>query len=460
MIFKIKNLGIIDEAEVDLSKDLILLTGQNNTGKTYLAYSIYGFFEYFLQHEFILKVIPTLDLDNVLNELFDKKKIEIDLYNLFIQNNKKIFKNFSNMYLEQLNKVLGSDKSFISKTKFSIYPKDIKKTNLKNYFIQYTEQLRRGSPEINYELIKNENSDKFLIEIFHIDNSKSEAKRIIVDTIERFFISMLWRYFFTKQIFMFPAERIAINVFSKDLSLKRIKLIEELSRSTDPKSLIERQTSRYPLPILNNLIISEDLDALQKNISTYNYIADEIEILLNGKINISEYGQMKFNPDNNGNVNLDIHLTGSSVKSLAGLVFYFRHLAKEGDYIIIDEPELTLHPDNQKKIARIIATMINAGFKVIASTHSDYIIKEINNLIMLSKEVKNKDELLKKYGYKKNELLKPEQVEALLFKVGNRKPEKINITETGFTVETIDTVIESLDTETEDIYFQIFEKAQ
>ncbi|MEZ4888168.1 MAG: AAA family ATPase [Chitinophagales bacterium] len=44
MIFKVKNLGIIEEAEVDLGKDLILLTGHNNTGKTYLAYAIYGLF--------------------------------------------------------------------------------------------------------------------------------------------------------------------------------------------------------------------------------------------------------------------------------------------------------------------------------------------------------------------------------------------------------------------------------
>jgi recombinational DNA repair ATPase RecF len=41
MIFNVKNLGYIEEASVDLSKDLIVLTGQNNTGKTYLAYTIY-----------------------------------------------------------------------------------------------------------------------------------------------------------------------------------------------------------------------------------------------------------------------------------------------------------------------------------------------------------------------------------------------------------------------------------
>ena len=34
MKLTVKNLGAISHAEVDLSKDLILLTGENNTGKS------------------------------------------------------------------------------------------------------------------------------------------------------------------------------------------------------------------------------------------------------------------------------------------------------------------------------------------------------------------------------------------------------------------------------------------
>jgi len=42
MKFKIKNLGAISEAEVDLTKNINIFCGQNRTGKTYLAYIIYG----------------------------------------------------------------------------------------------------------------------------------------------------------------------------------------------------------------------------------------------------------------------------------------------------------------------------------------------------------------------------------------------------------------------------------
>ncbi len=44
MFLRVENLGPLRSAEVDLSKELILLTGRNNTGKTYLAWSVFGLF--------------------------------------------------------------------------------------------------------------------------------------------------------------------------------------------------------------------------------------------------------------------------------------------------------------------------------------------------------------------------------------------------------------------------------
>ena len=45
MKFTFKNLGKLDEAIIDL-KDLNLVCGTNNTGKTYLLYTIYGFLNF------------------------------------------------------------------------------------------------------------------------------------------------------------------------------------------------------------------------------------------------------------------------------------------------------------------------------------------------------------------------------------------------------------------------------
>ncbi|MGB1243262.1 MAG: AAA family ATPase, partial [Chitinophagales bacterium] len=205
--------------------------------------------------------------------------------------------------------------------------------------------------------------------------------------------------------------------------------------------------------------IAEDLANLSKQKSQFIHLAEELERdLLKGKIVISEHGQAEYLPDNEESLNLELHLTGSIVKSLANIVFYLRHLAQPHDTIIIDEPELNLHPDNQRLIARFLGRLVNEGFKVIVSTHSDYIVRELNNIIMLSREHENRDALLEKYGYQKNQLVKPEQVEALLFTKDSRKPTKIEVDESGLTVKTIDEVIEQMNISAEDIYFQLFEK--
>ena len=46
MKFKFENLGPIDNAELKLG-DLTVIAGRNNTGKTYLAHTIYGFLKDF-----------------------------------------------------------------------------------------------------------------------------------------------------------------------------------------------------------------------------------------------------------------------------------------------------------------------------------------------------------------------------------------------------------------------------
>ena len=42
--FRFKNIGPVKEAEMELG-DLTIIAGRNNTGKTYLAYTLYGFSE-------------------------------------------------------------------------------------------------------------------------------------------------------------------------------------------------------------------------------------------------------------------------------------------------------------------------------------------------------------------------------------------------------------------------------
>ena len=108
--------------------------------------------------------------------------------------------------------------------------------------------------------------------------------------------------------------------------------------------------------------------------------------------------------------------SSSSVRSLLYVGFYLKHIAQKGDLLMIDEPELNLHPENQRKIARLLVRLVNVGIKVFVTTHSDYIIKELNTLIMLNykKESEVIKELMKKYNYDKSELISQDRIKVFI----------------------------------------------
>ena len=77
---------------------------------------------------------------------------------------------------------------------------------------------------------------------------------------------------------------------------------------------------------------------------------------------------------------------------------------------MVDEPELSLHPENQRRIARLFARLANIGVKVFITTHSDYIVKELNTLIMLNHDKPHLKRVAEENGYQESELIKADQV--------------------------------------------------
>jgi ABC-type multidrug transport system ATPase subunit len=149
--------------------------------------------------------------------------------------------------------------------------------------------------------------------------------------------------------------------------------------------------------------------------------------------------------------------SSSAVRSLLDIGFYLRHEARIGDLLIVDEPELNLHPENQRRIAKLFARLINIGIKVFITTHSDYIIKEINTLIMLNHDQPHLKEIAAEEGYRQEELLSADQVkvyiaeQALEMLKGKKRKTKFNTLtpakidpEMGIEARSFDTTIEKM----------------
>jgi len=54
----------------------------------------------------------------------------------------------------------------------------------------------------------------------------------------------------------------------------------------------------------------------------------------------------------------------------------------------------------------LLANLVNCGMKIFITTHSDYILRELNNLILLNGDSPHLAKIAKDEGYSKMELIK------------------------------------------------------
>ena len=104
--------------------------------------------------------------------------------------------------------------------------------------------------------------------------------------------------------------------------------------------------------------------------------------------------------------------TSSMVSELAPLVLFLKYLVTDDDLLILEEPESHLHPGAQRQMARGIARLVNAGIRVIITTHSDMFIAQINNLLRLSHASKR---WIREHKFQPQDCLRREQIGAFLF---------------------------------------------
>ena len=118
-------------------------------------------------------------------------------------------------------------------------------------------------------------------------------------------------------------------------------------------------------------------------------IAAEIEkSILGGSVFVERsdligFPQFMYRPDGWRNA-LRLTNTSSMVSELAPVVLYLRHLVRPGDVLIIEEPESSLHPAMQVELIRQIAAIVRAGVRVILTTHSEWVLEELSNLVLAS----------------------------------------------------------------------------
>ena len=456
MKIKVNNLGAIRTADIDLSKKLTIFCGPNNTGKTYLSYVIYALLTASKQSSYIAKSIP----QESLRELFEYRAIEINI----IPEEVVVYKKkLTEHVLENLDTVFGISeekaKSFFKDFQLQFTP-SLEECSEKISTLEFVCKMNLGS--LSFAILKRE-PFKIVVKPSDTNDYTNEPVLPILRSLIYTGVLGLIATYPILGVSIFPVERMSVYTFKKELSINRNILVDQILRlekneKINPFDFVNQRSKRYPIAISRNLDIANDLTEIQKNRGDYFELAETIEKdLLGGHISITKEGDVMFTSDKTSKSKImPIHMAASVIKSISSLVIYLKHLAHKGDLIIIDEPEMNLHPNSQILLVHIFAKLLNSDLKLLISTHSDYIIREFNNLIMASSL--NNEDLISKHRYTNDILVNKDDVNVYYFQYKTKKNvdvEAVDVTDTGFAISSIDDTIDKQNRIAEDLYFNL-----
>ena len=180
-----------------------------------------------------------------------------------------------------------------------------------------------------------------------------------------------------------------------------------------------------PLPVLSG-VVSDFLEQLielggrRNRISGPGALAARLEQeILMGAVRTRQsetgYPTFLYRPDD-WKDDLPLMNTSSMVSELAPVVLYLRDVVRPGDTLIIGEPESHLHPAMQVEFTRVLASAVKVGIRIVITTHSEWVLEALANLVRLSGLPKNR-----RKGIAGADLaLTPREVGAWLFKPRKR----------------------------------------
>ncbi|MEG4857550.1 AAA family ATPase [Microcoleus sp. K1-B6] len=449
MKVKVKNLGVLKQAEFTLG-DLTIICGGNNTGKTYATYALFGFL-FTWQRIFLIEI-----KDNKIQQLLTDGVIHLDLQE-YVKQVKQIVDIACHAYTQRLPQIFAAPAERFKNTHFQVSI-DIKNISFGGRFER---TIGSANAEI-FSLIKSEDSTELVVTLLVEKEKVKIPNEILISTIADALKDIIFAEIIPRP-FIASAERTGTAIFRKELNFARNRLLDEMGQANNninPMKLFLKVYQNYALPIETNVDFTRQLETLVK---TTSFIADnhpdvlaDFADIIGGEYTVTRNDQLYYVPHGK-RVKLSMDQSSSAVRSLLDIGFYLKHEAQMGDLLMVDEPELNLHPENQRRVARLFARLVNLGIKVFITTHSDYIIKELNTLIMLNHDQPHLKRIAEEEGYREVELISAEKIKvyiaeeaSILLEGKKRKTQCQTLTpadidpEMGIEARSFDTTIETM----------------
>ena len=424
----VKNFGPVAEGEIDL-RPLTVFVGPSNTGKTWFAVLIYALHR-------VLNGFPEFPpvLDYLLRLFQDSPNMLETIQNIF----DKIDSDPKKLRISELGE---SDRktiqSFLTDPKY--LGEDLSSQLARCFGVESVAGLIR-EPQARRKAhvwlaVKGDSASSWN---FHMDVSRSSIhtggriEELDLDRIEK----KIERILLGKSLFdiigniseaaklpdahYLPANRIGLMHSHRAVA---VSLIQQASRAGPAPPAFSGVTSDF----MQRLIHYEDPDpgsgiwSPQSSAEKTAKIAEALEKdVLGGQIQVVQpfpdgYPEFVYRPSG-WKTSLPLARASSMVSELAPVVLYLRGIVRSGDTLIVEEPESCLHPSLQVVFTRILAAAVQSGVRVVMTTHSEWILEELANLVGMSALPASKRKAIERSGV----ALEPQEVGAWLFRPAER----------------------------------------
>lgn len=377
VIFQIKKLGAVSNSKIEL-KPLMIFSGESGLGKSYVAFLVHYLYILLTSH----RLTSFFKERNVnFESLFEKKQAGQVLFSIPAN---ELFAWINKDAINYIGYLIGHE-NFEGEIEIQ-FPY----TNSTLEFI-YDDEL--GGIDNNEELFYKVGLDNFTYRV--VSRSFRPELDIFSDLIRAVLLDAIWgNHRILKHCYLLPPSRGALMELTERPAFRSGMYDEFFDLKVDLSRPLAKSVEQ-------NAILAECLSEVNM-----------------GKLQQVEGRIMYYTKDGAG---MPLTAAASSIKELAPFTMMLYRFSPEGISILFEEPEAHLHPERQVKVADLIACSVNKGCQMQVTTHSDYFIKRINNLMKLyllkermSAETFSK--FLKDYDIEEDCLIDPSNVGAFLLR--------------------------------------------
>ncbi len=359
MKLSIRNVGKLKEADVEIN-GITVITGENDTGKSTVGKVLWSVFNSFFE---IKKQIRTDKISSILEELRRVSSIQ-DIRNNLVHSSIVEYDLDLNDFLKQLEKkleVLNDVRDLDDESKDELkdtLEKIKKRINLSD------DEIMKKITQINFnkEFNSQINNLNFLEE-GNIDLKIKNKNINLIISDDKIQIKDFFSLY--ENVMLLDNPRIIDNL-AENIILSANKIF----------SIIENLHNSKFISMLRNDKSSTATDNILNEEKLFK-IEEKLNKIVDGKFLKKDFGVYFYRNKSGKEINIKNLSTGFKVFSIIKLLIQNNQLSENGT-IILDEPEIHLHPEWQLKFAELIVLLQKEfSMHILLTTHSPYFVSAI-----------------------------------------------------------------------------------